>query len=145
MNKTISIGIGLALIIGVGALVLWQKNEAREEQAAMQAAEEAQAAMPETTGQTNDGTTTSSTTGESAGGVSYSSADVATHNSRTSCWSIINGGVYDLTSWIPKHPGGEQAILSMCGKDGSARFNGQHGGAKMQAQILAGFKIGVAK
>lgn len=70
-------------------------------------------------------------------------AQVAQHNSRTSCWSAINGNVYDLTSWIPNHPGGEKAILSLCGIDGSAGYNGQHGGKSKPATILAGFKIGV--
>jgi len=44
-------------------------------------------------------------------------AQVAVHSSRTSCWSAVNGSVYDLTSWIPNHPGGEEAILWMCGID----------------------------
>jgi cytochrome b involved in lipid metabolism len=68
--------------------------------------------------------------------------EVATHNTRESCWTMINGDAYDLTSWIPQHPGGEDAILQLCGTDGSAQFNGQHGGAAQQAAILAGFKIG---
>lgn len=72
------------------------------------------------------------------------SAEVASHNSRQSCWSIINGNVYDLTSWIPEHPGGEQAILKLCGTDGSVKFNGKHGGAPKQAAVLFGFKIGAA-
>lgn len=71
-------------------------------------------------------------------------AEVAAHNSRISCWSIINGNVYDLTSWIPQHPGGEDKILKLCGRDGSTDFNGKHGGAPKQAGILSGFKIGVA-
>jgi hypothetical protein len=54
----------------------------------------------------------------------------------------INGGVYDLTAWISKHPGGERAILSICGKDGSAAFNDQHGGQRRPANELSGFKIG---
>lgn len=69
---------------------------------------------------------------------------VAAHATRESCWSLINGNVYDLTSWIPQHPGGEQAILQLCGADGSAKFNGQHGGSARQEAILAGFKIDVA-
>jgi len=72
----------------------------------------------------------------------YTLAHVAPHNSATSCWSIINGGVYDLTSWIAKHPGGKQAILSLCGKDGSAAFNGQHEGGEKQAAMLVTLKIG---
>ena len=67
---------------------------------------------------------------------------IAQHGSRSSCWSAINGGVYDLTSWIPNHPGGEQAIMSLCGIDGSNGYNGQHGGSSKTARILGGFKIG---
>ena len=85
---------------------------------------------------------TSATTGGTSASPSFTLAVVAQHATRTSCYSAINGNVYDLTSWIPKHPGGEQAILGICGKDGSAKFNGQHGGAALQAGILAGFKIG---
>lgn len=69
-------------------------------------------------------------------------AVVATHNSAESCWSIINGEVYDLTSWIAQHPGGPQAIQQLCGTDGSAQFNAQHGGRAQQAQVLANFKVG---
>ncbi len=70
-------------------------------------------------------------------------AQVAQHNSRESCWSAINGNVYDLTSWIPNHPGGEQRILRICGRDGSDDYNGQHGGSHRTATILAGFKLDV--
>jgi cytochrome b involved in lipid metabolism len=73
---------------------------------------------------------------------SISLLTVAKHNSRSSCWSAINGGVYDLTSWIPNHPGGERAILSLCGIDGSDLYNGQHGGRSKIMTILSGFKIG---
>lgn len=66
------------------------------------------------------------------------------HDSKQSCWSTINGNVYDLTSWIPQHPGGEENILRLCGIDGSDAYNGQHGGSRKVASILFGFKIGVA-
>ena len=68
--------------------------------------------------------------------------EIATHNTRESCWTMINGNAYDLTSWIPQHPGGEAGILKLCGVDGSAIFTGQHGGSATQESILAGFKIG---
>ena len=35
-------------------------------------------------------------------------ADIRLHNSATSCWSAINGNVYDLTDWVNSHPGGKQ-------------------------------------
>lgn len=72
----------------------------------------------------------------------YSSAVVAQHASSASCWTSINGKVYDVTGWIHQHPGGAAAILSMCGTDGSAAFNGQHGGQRRPASELASFVIG---
>lgn len=75
----------------------------------------------------------------------YTMAEVATHNSKQSCWTVISGSVYDLTDWISAHPGGERAILGLCGIDGTAAFEGQHGGQARPASELAGFKIGALK
>jgi cytochrome b involved in lipid metabolism len=72
----------------------------------------------------------------------YTLAHVAAHKDATSCWTAINGKVYDVTSWIDQHPGGRDAILSLCGKDGSSAFNDQHGGQRRPAQELASFYIG---
>jgi cytochrome b involved in lipid metabolism len=73
----------------------------------------------------------------------YTLADFSIHNSKESCWSIVNGKVYDLTPWISKHPGGESAILSICGKDGTDNFISQHEGDKKPEAKLATFYIGV--
>lgn len=86
--------------------------------------------------------TPTSTQQTGASGSSVTLSQIALHNSRTSCWTAINGSVYDLTSWIPNHPGGEDAILYLCGIDGSDGYNAQHGGKSKPASILAGFKIG---
>lgn len=126
MNKAASISIGLALIIGIGGLVYWQNLDVPASQNT----------------ETTDTTNTNEAGGNTDATEGMTTSEVAQHGNATSCWSIINGNVYDLTSWIPKHPGGEEAILQLCGKDGSAKFNGQHGGAALQAQVLAGFKIG---
>ena len=77
----------------------------------------------------------------------YTFAQVQTHNSSSDCWSVVGSTVYNLTTWIPKHPGGPAVITAMCGTDGSASFNGKHGSgsatpsASAQAQ-LAQFAIG---
>lgn len=73
----------------------------------------------------------------------YTVAEVSTHNSAASCWSAINGSVYDLTSFVSRHPGGSAAIKSLCGIDGTAAFSGQHGGDQRPASELAGLKIGI--
>jgi uncharacterized membrane protein len=72
----------------------------------------------------------------------YNAADLKKHATAASCWSAINGNVYDLTKWINRHPGGASVIKGLCGRDGSAGFNGQHGGASRPASELAAFKIG---
>lgn len=87
------------------------------------------------------GTSTSTSTATTTAS-SYTLAQVAQHSTAQSCWTAINGGVYNVTSWINQHPGGPEAILSICGKDGSAAFNGQHGGQARPASELASFKIG---
>jgi cytochrome b involved in lipid metabolism len=69
-------------------------------------------------------------------------AVVATHNTATSCWTVIDNNVYDLTNWISKHPGGPAAIQQLCGRDGTTIFHGQHGNAQLQADILATYKVG---
>lgn len=68
--------------------------------------------------------------------------DVAEHASGASCWSVINGNVYDLTSWVSQHPGGSSRILAICGTDGSSAFNGQHGGQGAPTSTLSGFLLG---
>jgi cytochrome b involved in lipid metabolism len=72
----------------------------------------------------------------------YTMADVAQHTSKTSCWTAINGSVYDITSYIPRHPGGERNTLKLCGVDGTATFEGQHGGESKPESILASLRIG---
>ncbi len=73
----------------------------------------------------------------------YTLSEVSSHKDSSDCWSAVNGYVYDITSFINKHPGGDRNILKICGIDGSSAFNGQHGGQSKPENILASFKIGV--
>jgi len=76
---------------------------------------------------------------------SYTLTEIATHNNEADCFTTVDGFVYDVTSWIPNHPGGKKAIISLCGKDGSSAFSNQHGGQQRPATELAKFKIGTLK
>ncbi|CAK7231237.1 hypothetical protein SCUCBS95973_007843 [Sporothrix curviconia] len=51
-----------------------------------------------------------------------SAADVAAHNSRSSCWVIVAGRVYDVTDFLDEHPGGAQSILRFAGRDATEEF-----------------------
>lgn len=58
----------------------------------------------------------------------FSASEVAEHDTSKDCWTIIEGNVYDVTSFISEHPGGEN-ILSACGVDASSYFRGEQPGA----------------
>lgn len=49
-------------------------------------------------------------------------SEIAEHNTEDDCWTYIGTKVYDLTDYIPSHPGGDE-ILRACGTDGSTLFN----------------------
>ncbi|KAF7851157.1 hypothetical protein BT93_L4419 [Corymbia citriodora subsp. variegata] len=73
----------------------------------------------------------------------YTKADVALHNKRTDCWIIIKDKVYDVTSYVEEHPGGD-AILTHAGDDSTEGFFGpQH--ATRVFDMIEDFCIGDLK
>ena len=72
----------------------------------------------------------------------YTLAQVAAHKTAADCWSVVADGVYNLTDWIAKHPGGPVVITAMCGVNGTAMFNSQHKGAASPAASLTAYKVG---
>jgi len=79
---------------------------------------------------------------KAAAGAGYTLEKVKANASAASCWTVIKGNVYDLTKWIGSHPGGESAIISLCGVDGSAAFASQHEGKSKPESRLAGYLLG---
>ncbi|KAK0361521.1 hypothetical protein LTR91_021957 [Friedmanniomyces endolithicus] len=53
-------------------------------------------------------------------------AEVAKHSSRKSCWIVINDKVYDVTSFVPEHPGGSTILLKQAGTDASTEYAKYH-------------------
>ena len=56
----------------------------------------------------------------------YYKHEVAKHNKANDCWVIINDNVYDLTHFLPEHPGGKRAILAYASKDATEEFEMIH-------------------
>ena len=77
-----------------------------------------------------------------ASATGYTMAQVRANNSARSCWSAIDGYVYDLTNWINSHPGGSGAILFLCGTDGSNAFKAQHENQTRPAVRLDAYRLG---
>merc|ERR1719230_948932 len=64
--------------------------------------------------------------GGGGGGGGYTLEEVAKHNTKASCWVVLDGKVLDVTKFLTEHPGGELAILTFAGKDATEEFNMIH-------------------
>ncbi len=92
-----------------------------------------------TSGNTNTGSggTATGTTGDTGGKITLS--ELAIHNKQSDCWVVYKGKVYDLTSWLPIHPGSPEAILPYCGNTGFEKaFTDKHGTSKVEKLMKEG-------
>jgi len=79
--------------------------------------------------------------GLKGGLASFTLQEVKKHNTITDAWIIIKGKVYDVTSWIPKHPGGK-IILQGIGKDATSLFENYGHPKYVEKTILPKYYIG---
>ena len=72
----------------------------------------------------------------------FTLAQVATHNTSTDCWIILNTTeVYNVTAFLSIHPAGPSPITPFCGKDATAAFNAvghSSSAVAMEATYLVG-------
>eukprot|EP01101_Sappina_pedata_P008326 TRINITY_DN4586_c0_g1_i1.p1 TRINITY_DN4586_c0_g1~~TRINITY_DN4586_c0_g1_i1.p1 ORF type:complete len:145 (-),score=51.35 TRINITY_DN4586_c0_g1_i1:92-493(-) len=48
--------------------------------------------------------------------------EVAQHSEMSDCWLIIHGKVYDVTKFMDDHPGGDQVLADLAGRDATSGF-----------------------
>merc|ERR1711879_1031621 len=58
--------------------------------------------------------------------MSVTEAEVEKHSKDTDCWCIVGDEVYDVTKFLPDHPGGKKAIMLFAGKDATDEFDMLH-------------------
>ncbi|KAJ7170819.1 cytochrome b5 [Mycena crocata] len=66
------------------------------------------------------------------------------HRSKTDAWSAFNGKVYNITSYLPFHPGGERELMRVAGRDGTQLFASTHAWVNadfMLDSCLVGFLV----
>jgi cytochrome b involved in lipid metabolism len=96
---------------------------------------------------TTNGSATNETPQENLASESakISLGELSKHSKKEDCWLAIEGKVYDVTQFIPNHPG-KEAILMGCGKDASSLFrnrpNGSGSHSALAESYLPNFEIG---
>lgn len=68
--------------------------------------------------------------------------EVSRHNTDADCWVAIDGNAYDLTGWLPNHPGGPSKVGRICGTDATDQFARQHAEQERPNQTLEHYLIG---
>ncbi len=70
-------------------------------------------------------------------------SEVTRHNTKNDCWVIIHGKVYDVSDFLPEHPGGQKIILRFAGKDATKKFEPIHPGDTLEKYLPKEKFIGV--
>lgn len=55
-----------------------------------------------------------------------STTEISWHNESDDCWIVVDGQVWDITSFAPEHPGGPGIIYKYAGRDATAAYNEIH-------------------
>jgi cytochrome b involved in lipid metabolism len=98
MKKEFIFGLIMVLIVGGSLFFVFNKREEKKQKIEIKKVEQ-----------------------ETPKKSSFSMSDVAKHNNENDCWIVIDGKVYDVTSYIESHPGGK-VMANFCGQDGSLAF-----------------------
>ncbi|XP_060521615.1 cytochrome b5 reductase 4-like [Cylas formicarius] len=64
--------------------------------------------------------------GPNAGTLSVTKQELAKHNKKNDAWLAIRGRVYNVTAYLPFHPGGEEELMRGAGIDATHIFNEVH-------------------
>lgn len=50
-------------------------------------------------------------------------SELQNHNSKSDCWMVYSGHIYDITPFFGSHPGGDAIMLPYCGQDATTAFD----------------------
>ena len=72
-------------------------------------------------------------------------AEVARHASPEDCWMVIDGGVYDVTDYLPEHPSKPSVIEPWCGREATEAYRTKTKGRPHSSEadlLLPSYRIG---
>ncbi|KAH6913350.1 cytoplasmic protein [Coprinopsis sp. MPI-PUGE-AT-0042] len=76
--------------------------------------------------------------------LAHSTFRLKQHNKKDDAWSAFYGKVYNITPYIPFHPGGEKELMRVAGRDGTKLFATTHGWVSAEMMLdscLVGFLV----
>ncbi|KAI9169317.1 hypothetical protein LWI28_010639 [Acer negundo] len=71
----------------------------------------------------------------------YTMQEASLHNTKDDCWIVIDNKVYDVTSYLDEHPGGDDVVLAATAKDATDEFE-DAGHSEEARELLESFCIG---
>lgn len=128
MNKKVLAGIGILVVILV--LVFFIKSAPGGELIIDENNKQVNLPLEEVSGEDDPNT--------------ISTSELSKHNSKDDCWIVYKNKVYDITSYISRHPGGENKIVRNCGDPVKFEedFTNKHGTSKASLLMNVGTFIG---
>lgn len=72
-----------------------------------------------------------------------SAEELAKHTTRNDLWIVVNGKVYDVSKFVDEHPGGEEVLIDVGGKDATREFE-DVGHSEDAVDILNNLYVGPA-
>jgi L-lactate dehydrogenase (cytochrome) len=72
-----------------------------------------------------------------------STTEISKHSTAEDSWIVLNGEVWDVTYFAPRHPGGYGIIANYLGGDASQAYNEVHGPDLVRKWLEPGRKMGV--
>ncbi|KAI8609748.1 putative acyl-CoA dehydrogenase [Chytriomyces sp. MP71] len=73
---------------------------------------------------------------------SFTTDEVARHNTKDDAWILVDGKVFDITSFLDVHPGGRRILLPLLGKDASKQFAQYHNVTTVLGKYQTKLQIG---
>ncbi|KAI1213986.1 FMN-dependent dehydrogenase-domain-containing protein [Annulohypoxylon truncatum] len=71
-----------------------------------------------------------------------SAKEVEKHTTSDSCWVVLYGNVYDVTKFLPEHPGGSKIILQLAGRDATEEYDPIHPPGTLEENLKPEAKLG---
>lgn len=75
----------------------------------------------------------------------YTLAEVARHATPADCWMAIDGGVYDFSAYLPRHPSDPGLIEPWCGREASEAYRTKTRGrphSQRATAMMADYRVG---